>query len=57
MAVAMVVNGKLFKVAAAICGLLVTVYALYVYREVTAELQLCGKELTGKYWRERAILI
>ena len=44
----MVVNGRLFKVAATTCGLLLTVYALYVYREVTSELQQCGKDLSGK---------
>lgn len=52
MAMAMVVNGKVFKVAAGICGLLLTVYALYVYREVTAELQQCGIELSGKIRKE-----
>ena len=55
MAMAMVVNGKVFKVAAGICGLLLTVYALYVYREVTAELQQCGKELSGKIRKKKVM--
>ena len=44
----MVVNGRLFKVAATLCGLTLTIYAIYVYREVTSEFQQCEKDVSGK---------